>query len=269
MQPVPPITEDDIAQFLLNTPDFFERHAEVLAHVQLTSPHSQRAVSLQERQAELLREKIRHLELKAAEMIRHGSENARIEGLLHHWTGRLLAVPSATDLPEVLQKGLLADFAVPQVALRLWDLLPIHAEAPFCLGVTPAARALADSLQQPYCGPNRGFEVTQWLLPTQPAASLALLPLRTAASQPCFGLLLLASDDPLRFQADMGTDFLQRIAELAAAALSRLRAPIGTASRRRVQWCNKPSMRAFSEPWRIMSAALSSRWRIFSRSSSA
>jgi len=27
----------------------------------------------------------------------------------------------------------------------------------------------------------------------------------------------------------MGTDFLQRIAELAAAALSRLRAPIGTA----------------------------------------
>ncbi|MCL5968875.1 MAG: DUF484 family protein [Betaproteobacteria bacterium] len=229
MQPVPPITEDDIAQFLLNTPDFFERHAEVLAHVQLTSPHSQRAVSLQERQAELLREKIRHLELKAADMIRHGSENARIEGLLHHWTRRLLAVPNAPDLPEALQNGLLADFALPQVALRLWDLSPTHAGAPYCLGVTPAARALADSLQQPYCGPNRDFEVTQWLLPTQAAASLALLPLRTAASQPCFGLLLLASDDPLRFQNDMGTDFLQRIAELAAAALSRLRAPIGTA----------------------------------------
>jgi hypothetical protein len=31
-----PITEDDIANFLANTPDFFERHAELLATVQLS-----------------------------------------------------------------------------------------------------------------------------------------------------------------------------------------------------------------------------------------
>jgi len=52
-----PITEDDIANFLVNTPDFFARHAELLSAVRLTSPHGQRAVSLQERQAEMLREK--------------------------------------------------------------------------------------------------------------------------------------------------------------------------------------------------------------------
>ena len=229
MNPIAPVTEGDIAEFLLQSPDFFERHAEVLAHVQLTSPHSQCAVSLQERQAELLREKIRHLEHKAADMIRHGRDNAHIDGLLQHWTRRLLAVPDAADLPEVLQNGLLADFALPQVALRLWDLSPAHAGAAFCQSVSPEARALADSLQQPYCGPNRGFEVMQWLAPAQPVASLALLPLRPAPSEPCFGLMLLASDDPLRFQNDMGTDFLQRIAELAAAALSRLRSPTGTA----------------------------------------
>ncbi|MGP1682565.1 MAG: DUF484 family protein, partial [Giesbergeria sp.] len=38
-----PITEDDIAQFLANTPEFFERHAEVLASVQIASAHGQRA----------------------------------------------------------------------------------------------------------------------------------------------------------------------------------------------------------------------------------
>ncbi len=70
-----PITEDDIAQYLANTPHFFERHADLLASVQLTSPHGKRAVSLQERQAEMLRDKIRGLELKAASMIRHGKEN--------------------------------------------------------------------------------------------------------------------------------------------------------------------------------------------------
>ena len=33
-QTLSPITEDDIANYLLQTPDFFERHAEVLATVQ-------------------------------------------------------------------------------------------------------------------------------------------------------------------------------------------------------------------------------------------
>jgi hypothetical protein len=40
--------------------------------VQLTSPHGQRAVSLQERQMEMLRERIKGLERKIVEMIRHG-----------------------------------------------------------------------------------------------------------------------------------------------------------------------------------------------------
>nr|MCU0966025.1 DUF484 family protein [Burkholderiaceae bacterium] len=58
------ITENDISDYLLNTPGFFERHAELLATVQLTSPHGQRAVSLQERQMEMLRERIKGLEHK-------------------------------------------------------------------------------------------------------------------------------------------------------------------------------------------------------------
>ncbi|MEO7246397.1 MAG: DUF484 family protein, partial [Rubrivivax sp.] len=53
------ITEADIAEYLAQTPGFFERHAELLASVQLTSPHGQRAVSLQERQMEMLRERIK------------------------------------------------------------------------------------------------------------------------------------------------------------------------------------------------------------------
>ncbi len=44
------ITEGDIANYLAASPGFFERHAELLGSIQLTSPHGQRAVSLQERQ---------------------------------------------------------------------------------------------------------------------------------------------------------------------------------------------------------------------------
>jgi uncharacterized protein YigA (DUF484 family) len=36
-------------------------------------------------------------------------------------------------------------------------------------------------------------------------------------------MLVLGSPDPQRYQAGMATDFLEHIAELASAALSRLR----------------------------------------------
>jgi uncharacterized protein YigA (DUF484 family) len=65
------ITEGDIANYLANTPGFFERQAELLASIQLTSPHGQRAVSLQERQMQMLRDKIKLLERERMAMIRH------------------------------------------------------------------------------------------------------------------------------------------------------------------------------------------------------
>ena len=87
-------------------------------------------------------------------------------------------------------------------------------------------RSFASSLTQPYCGVNSGFEAARWLQDPTQAASLAMIPLREGpieASTPAFGLLVLASPDSQRFTSGMGTDFLERIAELASAALARLR----------------------------------------------
>src|ERR1700710_2674789 len=92
------ITEDDIANYLANTPGFFDRHAELLASVQLTSPHGQRAVSLQERQMEMLRDKAKTLESRIVDMLRHGQENESIADKLHRWTKSLLTVTAASDM---------------------------------------------------------------------------------------------------------------------------------------------------------------------------
>ena len=88
------ITETDIANFLANTPGFFERHADLLASIQLTSPHGQRAVSLQQRQMEMLRDKIKALEQQIMEMVRHGRENVAIADRLHRFTRALLLAPT-------------------------------------------------------------------------------------------------------------------------------------------------------------------------------
>ncbi|MGE4331269.1 DUF484 family protein [Diaphorobacter sp.] len=223
---VSPITEDDIAQFLANTPGFFERHAELLASVTIASPHGQRAVSLHERQAEMLRDKIKGLEHRVMDMVRHGTENAATAQKILTWASQLAAVQDAAALPQVVEQGIHTLFDVPQVALRLWDMAPAHAHAPWAQGVSADVRAFASSLTMPFCGPNLGFDATGWLAQPHEVQSLALLPLRVGAidsvEQPAFGLLVLGSHDPHRFEATMGTDFLTRMAELASAALSRL-----------------------------------------------
>ena len=225
---IPPITEDDIAHFLTNTPGFFERHAEVLASVQITSPHGARAVSLQERQAEMLREKIKGLEHRIMEMVRNSTDNAAIAQKVHQWTGSLLQVRDPFDLPEAVVEGVRTLFDVPQAAVRVWDVAGPYVDADFTQGASDDARAFASSLTMPFCGPNLGFEPAGWLATEagEPAQSLALLPLRQGAidsATPAFGLLVLGSQDPQRFDATMGTDFLSRMAEIASAALLRLK----------------------------------------------
>lgn len=221
-----PITEDDIANYLANTPDFFERHAQLLAAVQMTSPHGNRAVSLQERQAEMLREKIKVLEHRIMDMIRNGSENMVIADRLQRWTRNLFLTPAPRELPARIVSEIIDQFMVPQAAIKVWDVAPRHAAEDFAQGVSDDARAFASSLTAPYCGVNSGFEAVQWLGDPATALSVALIPLRAGAiaqAAPAFGMLVLASPDPQRFDAGMGTDFLERIAELASAALSPLR----------------------------------------------
>ena len=64
----PAMNEASIAEYLLQHPEFFERHAEMLTAVHLSSGHGQRAVSLQERQSERLRAKITDLEQRILEI---------------------------------------------------------------------------------------------------------------------------------------------------------------------------------------------------------
>ena len=220
--PMSPITEDDIADYLVNTPDFFERHASLLATVQLTHPQSHRTVGLQERQAQMLRDKIKALEHRIMDMFRHGNENLVLTDKLHRWSCELLVTPHA-QLADSAVDNIRELFQVPQVALRLWTLHSAHAQAAYAQGVTEAVQVLATSLDRPYVGPNAGFEAVQWLGEPKQAASLAMLALRAAPGQSAFGLLVLASPDAQRFNSQMGTDLLERLAELAGAALSVLR----------------------------------------------
>ena len=228
----PPLAlgDDLVADWLHAHPDFFDRHADVLSEVTLRHPHGGRAISLVERQVLVLRERNKALESKMAELIRIGQENDAIGGRLQQLTEDLLRAGHPAKLPALLVEGLLNGFALSQVAIRLWGIDGV--EAPFCAEVSPEIRRRIDELAKPYCGPNSFPEAAAWLPGGgEQTASMAMLALRRVdagairdaqgVAQPltgslgdAFGILVLGSDDAARFQAGMGTAFLERIAEI-------------------------------------------------------
>jgi uncharacterized protein len=245
------MNDREVADYLIANPEFFSEHAEMLATIRLANPHGKAAVSLQERQMDMLREKNKHLERRLAELVRYGHENDSIAQKFNRWTARVMAERDPYALPRSIAHGLREVFDVPQAALRVWDVAEAYAQADFARHVGEEVRIFANSLVAPYCGANTGFEAAQWLAAASAGTSsasaagvssgqadgealsaedaktesIALLALRdplAAADAPAFGLLVMGSNDPRRFHEGMATDFLVQIGTLAAAALSRL-----------------------------------------------
>lgn len=232
------MNDREVAEYLLANPDFFAEHAEMLATIRLANPHGKAAVSLQERQMDMLRDKNKHLERRLAELLRYGHENDSIAAKFSRWTTRVMSERDPHALPRTISNGLRDVFDVPQAALRVWDVAEPYAHADFARHVGEEVRIFANSLATPYCGANSGFEAAQWLAAavtavpdeTAPAeeatvGSIALLALRdpeAADEAGAFGLLVMGSPDPRRFHDGMATDFLTQIGALASAALSRL-----------------------------------------------
>jgi len=226
----------DIAHYLARHIDFFEQHPQLLSQMQLPHPHEGQAISLVERQSLMLRERIKALEARVAEMVRHGQSNDAISDKLVLWVRSLLSETDEAALPETLLEELKRVFDVPYAGLRLWSTKAELSLLDCARAVESDTVTFANSMRVPFCGSNVGFEAASWLGEGGSVNSLALLPLRFGANSGAnsgassgidpqtFGMLVLGSADPERFHSSMGTAFLERISELASAALARLRA---------------------------------------------
>jgi uncharacterized protein YigA (DUF484 family) len=213
---------EEVAQFLHHHPEFFEQYAEMLAEVVIPHPHGGRAIPISERQILSLREKSRRLESKLSELIRFGEQNDAITEKLHRLTLALIAARDVDDVLRNLARSLQEDFAVPHVAVRLAGCA---AES----GVlSEEARAFAAGLNGPYCSVQPMADTAQWFgaAPSE-LRSFAYVPLR---AERALGLLALAAEDAQRFYPEMGTLYLRRLGEIAAAAIQRNDCEIAEAS---------------------------------------
>ncbi len=209
-----------VAQWLLDNPEFFETHADLLAEVRLQHGGRGKTISLIERQVAVLRERNQALEGRLDDLIRIGQDNDALGARLQPLLCDLLRCADPLQLPTVLADGLRGIFAVPQVVVRLWRDGPHDDQGE---PVSAELRRKIDELSEPYCGPSVFSEAASWLTDDGvETRSVVLIALRAAAEAPAWGVVVLGSPDAGRFQAGMGTAFLGRLAELAGASLSRL-----------------------------------------------
>jgi uncharacterized protein YigA (DUF484 family) len=219
----PGLDEAAVARWLADQPDFLARHPDVLALMRLPSPHDGRALSFQDRQIEILRDKLSQLERRLAELVHVSRDNEAISGKMLHWVRHLLRAESVERLPGIIADSMRREFTVPLVALRLWRVDPALVAPEWLIEGPPGSIRQIDEMALPYCGPRGELAFASWLPSAgADARSIALIPLRRGIEPFSFGLLVLGSGDPERFQAAMGTSFLERIGEIASAALGRL-----------------------------------------------
>ena len=210
---------DHIADYLRQHPEFFNQHAELLAELRIPHPHGTHAVSITERQVMALRDKVRLLENKLAELIQFGEENDGISEKMHRLALGLVAAPDLVTMLGVLNTHLQDGFGVPHHAVRLWDA---HAAEvlPALAPVSEGLRAQVDTQRRPLCGSLPYAEAAAWFGEIAPhLRSFATIPLRDARTQ---GLLILASEEPRRFYPEMGTLYLERLGQLIGAAVARM-----------------------------------------------
>ena len=217
-----PLDEQAIAEFLIRHPNFFNDFPTLLADLHIPHPHGTHAVSMSERQLIAMRDKVRMLENKLAELIQFGEENDGISDKLHALTLALLAARTPQDIVATLALHLREGFAVPHHAIRAWNL---SADTPSSLTdlVPQTTRDSVAAMMQPVCGALAIDDASDWFGEVSPhLQAFACIPLRPAAAAAPIGLLVLASEEPKRFYSGMGTLYLERLGQLVGAALLRM-----------------------------------------------
>lgn len=218
------LPDDGVVDYLLSHPEFFEAHAELLSKLKIPHPTGS-AVSLIERQVEVLRQQHRQLERKLVDLIEVARANDTLIERIHRLALALLEGANLPDRLYALQEELRERFGADEVSMFLLHARPQDADAGPARWLTTDDSGLEQFREllksgKPHVGRLRPPQL-EFLFGEQAEriASAALVPLGDRGS---LGLLAVGSHDLERFSPTLGTAFLTRISELVTAALHPL-----------------------------------------------
>ncbi len=221
---VPKLTREDVARYLRTHSDFFTHHSELIET--LAIPHETgEAVSLVERQVEMLREKNKEIEHKLHQLITVAKDNEKVNRRLHALTLGIVSIVGFDDTLNNVQELLRKDFPGTLVNMQLFGTMPTTKMAN-CKKMS-AELQKSKLVQDLFSSRRRGVAfLTKRQIDSAFIIDNDKKPIRSAAAvalkrEERFGVLFLGSTDAARFQSGMGTMFLGNLGEIISAKLQQ------------------------------------------------
>jgi len=207
-----------IVDYLQENLDFFQKHPQLLAEMQVT--HGPRgAISLVERQQQVLRQRIHQLEDEITELMVNARRNEDIFRRYSQLYVRLLSSTSLTEVSNHLQKTFHEELNLAALKLKFFDTsLKLPAAHTFTADTHKqllSKRFVDSSL---YLGRLTDAE-QRLLFPNESIQSVALMLLGDDGD---LGLLAIGSQDPGHFEPAMDKLLVGQLQALLGAVLPPL-----------------------------------------------
>ena len=216
--------EHEMVRYLRDHPSFFEKHQDVLAGM-LLSHESGSAVSLIERQVQILREQKSESKTKLKSLISTAQANEKLNNNINTLILELLDADSLEDILNIVEQRIRTDFEADAIVVKLVasgnDVLKEHVELTAWQQPALIIGEKVMTARKPMCG-TFSSEQMQALFDDADVQSAGIVPLaKDENSKNCYGIIAIGSYDPQRFRADMGTLFLSLLGQILTRILKR------------------------------------------------
>ncbi|MGI9228725.1 MAG: DUF484 family protein [Gammaproteobacteria bacterium] len=215
------MNRDSVADYLRKHPDFFDHHPELLAEINV--PHvAGGAVSLVEKQVEVLREQNEQTRRRLHELIEVARQNEDLAHRMHKLILTLIDADELQSIFDTLYDNLSRNFHANKVAVRLFAKPASTDTAPGTEFVDPdsTGKALFKSVIDGRLPVNSNLNEQQQAFlfgnTDDDIASAVLVPLCGDGWE---GIMVIGSPDKDRFQENMGVELLANMSEVLSFIL--------------------------------------------------
>jgi len=223
------LSDETVANFLTNNPDFFHRNPTILAEMSL--PHnSGNATSLIERQVAILRERGIQTRHKLGELIEAAKENDNLLNTTQSLVIDLINAGSLNNIFTLLQSELHKKFAVESASVILISDTDTQnqysIDATFFQDTNDAEERISGIVNnnQSLCGSLRETEAAFIFNDTQYAigsAAIASKKIERSTGADIIVMLAVAHHNTDHYNSDTGTLFLDYLCDILTALVKR------------------------------------------------
>ncbi len=207
------LTPEQVAEYLIDNPDFFVENPEVLPELKLPNLHPG-TVSLVELQTDQLRQQLHQQRQELAQLISHADHNEQLFQIFASLMQSLYVCKSINEVEEALSASFSGELAFTNFTLQVFVTRPDLADFQHHKLIEKRFKK-----SDFFFGRIAKDEVRQ-IFNDKQVGSCALILLGTKEK---LGLLALGSEDASHFHPDMDTLFLLPLKQLLEQVLLKVR----------------------------------------------